>query len=380
MRIMMLSNAPWAPSGYGQQSRIFLPRLADLGHEMAVTCFYGLEGGTINMGKFICFPRAGHLYGNDIIAQHTLHFGADIMMSLMDTWVMNPDEYPKSMRWVPWYPVDHEPLPNIIRAKISLAYRRITFSKFGVKMTHEAGLDCTYIPHGIETDIFKPMDKKKCREFLGLPQDKYIVGTVAMNKGNYPSRKCLVEMLEAFTEFHKRHPDSAYLMQTSRGEGDPQMINIPELLKFLGLVEGVDVLFPDQYQLYMGYPVDFMAQLYNAMDVHLITTRGEGFGIPTLEAQACGVPVICGGWTATRELFFTGQMLDPIEDAEREYTGLASYNYRPHVGAIIDAMEEEFNHPSDGSIGVEKAKEYDADLITQKYWKPVLAEIEEGLK
>jgi glycosyltransferase involved in cell wall biosynthesis len=123
-----------------------------------------------------------------------------------------------------------------------------------------------------------------------------------------------------------------------------------------------------------------MGEFYNCMDVHLITTRGEGFGIPVLEAQACGVPVITGGWTACKELFFTGQMLDPEKDADREYTGLASYNFRPRVASIDAALEAEYQHPSDGKVGVERAQEYDADLITEKYWKPILAEIEEGLK
>ena len=175
----MLSNAPWTPSGYGQQSRLLLPRLADLGHEMAITCFYGLEGGVLNMGKFQCFPKRFHPYGNDVVIPHTAAFQSDIMLSLMDVWVMNPEDYPKPMRWIPWYPVDHDPMPAIIRGKISLAYKRITFSKFGVQKTHEAGLDCYYIPHGIETDLFKPNGSKQAsREKLGLPQDKYVVGTV----------------------------------------------------------------------------------------------------------------------------------------------------------------------------------------------------------
>jgi glycosyltransferase involved in cell wall biosynthesis len=379
MRIMWLSNAPWSPSGYGQQSGIFLPRLADLGHTMAVTCFYGLEGGQVNFGKFICFPKGGHPYGNDIAWQNAkIGFGADIMISLMDTWVMNPEEYPPGFRWVPWYPVDSDPMPPIIRGKLSLAHKRISISMHGVKMTHNAGLDCYYIPHGIETKLFKPMDKKESRAKLGLPQDKYVVGTVAMNKGN-PSRKCLAEMMEAFARFHRRHPDSLYLLQSGTGENQMDLVNLPELARVLGLQVGVDVIFPDQYALFLGFPQDMIATVYNCMDVHLITTRGEGFGIPILEAQACGVPVITGDWTACKELFWAGQLLDKEKDAEREYTGLASYNFRPHISAIDAALEEEYRNPSDTQWAVECARNYDADLVTEKYWKPTLAEIEASL-
>jgi glycosyltransferase involved in cell wall biosynthesis len=300
------------------------------------------------------------------------------MISLMDTWVMNPEEYPRQLRWVPWYPVDHDPMPQIVRGKVSQAYKRITFSKHGVEKTHEAGLDCYYIPHGIETDIFKPKDKAEAREHMGLPNDKFVVGTVAMNKGN-PSRKCFVEMMDAFARFHARHPESIYVLQTDRGEGIDGMINLPELVRNMGLIDGQDVVFCNQYQNMVGFPPEYMAEFYNALDVHLITTRGEGFGIPVLESQACGTPVITGGWTACKELFFAGQMLDPEKDAEREYSGLASWQFRPRVGAIEAALEAEYQRPSDGSIGVERAQEYNADLVTEKYWKPILAEIEVGL-
>ena len=108
MRIMWLSNSPWTPSGYGQQSKLFLERLQADGHQMAATCFYGLEGGVINMGGVVCYPKFRHIYGNDIVVPHSQNFKADVMISLMDVWVMNPEEYPLGFKWVPWYPVDHE--------------------------------------------------------------------------------------------------------------------------------------------------------------------------------------------------------------------------------------------------------------------------------
>ncbi len=82
----------------------------------------------------------------------------------------------------------------------------------------------------------------------------------------------------------------------------------------------------------------------------------------------------------SKELFFAGQLLDPLEDAEREYDGLASYTYRPRVSAIDKYLEAEYQHPSDTTEAVKRAQaEYDADFITQNYWKPILAEIEAGL-
>jgi len=43
-----------------------------------------------------------------------------------------------------------------------------------------------------------------------------------------------------------------------------------------------------------------MPKLYNSMDAFVLISRGEGFGLPYLEAGACGLPVIgsnCSGQT-----------------------------------------------------------------------------------
>tara|TARA_R110000772_G_scaffold95780_4_gene194116 strand:- start:60 stop:680 length:621 start_codon:yes stop_codon:yes gene_type:complete len=45
-----------------------------------------------------------------------------------------------------------------------------------------------------------------------------------------------------------------------------------------------------------------MANLYNCMDVFVLPTAGEGFGIPTLEAMSCGVPICVTNYTTSYEL------------------------------------------------------------------------------
>ena len=60
---------------------------------------------------------------------------------------------------------------------------------------------------------------------------------------------------------------------------------------------------------------------------------------------------------------------DPEKDAEREYSGLAAYQFRPRVSAIDAALEAEYQHRSDTTEAVKQAQEYNADQITEKYWK-----------
>jgi glycosyltransferase involved in cell wall biosynthesis len=383
MKISWLSNAPWASTGYGNQTRVFVPRLKQAGHDVAITAFYGLDGGVLNWNGIPVYPKGYHNFGNDIAAANAKHFGADIMISLVDVWPMDAKMAQlHGVKWVPWYPVDSEPLPPPVMRSAAAAFDRIVFSKFGQRMTNQAGLTCHYVPHGVDTSIFKPSDKKAARERLGLPDDAFIVGMVAANKGT-PSRKAYTQNIEAFSRLKRKHRDAVLYLHTTKSEnGEMSGVNLVEYCQFLGLRIGTDVLFCDQYSNVLGFPDEHMADLYNTMDVHMLVSMGEGFGIPVLEAQACGVPVIVGDWTAMSELCFAGWKVDKA-DAVKFWTPLACYQYLPKAEAIADALIEAYSKAGkdhlkkDARIG---ALAYDADAVTERYWVPVLQEIERRLE
>lgn len=46
-----------------------------------------------------------------------------------------------------------------------------------------------------------------------------------------------------------------------------------------------------------------MAELYRHADCFVLPTHGEGWGMPILEAMACGVPVIATGWSSQMDFF-----------------------------------------------------------------------------
>jgi len=376
MRYLWVSNSPWTKTGYGVQTNLFLNSLKKMGNDVACLGYYGLEGGVINMNGITCYPKGHHLYGMDVMNAHARHFKADIIVSLMDAWVFTPAEL-KGYPWVAYYPVDHEPIPEKVRVAIAQAFARIAMSKFGVQETHKAGLDCFYLPHAVNTEHYKPTDKLEAREKLKLPKDAFIVGTVAMNKG-LPSRKCFAEMLDGFAIFKKKHPHAIYYLHTEPLGIDNKSFNIPEKCNQLGLKMGKDIFLPDAYQKFVGYSDQWMADMYSALDVHMLASMGEGFGIPTLEAQACGTPVIVSGWTASEELCFSGHVIDK-SDAHKLYTGIASYQWIPSPEVIARKLALEYNKPSPRKRAHEKAQEYSIENVTEKYFKPIIKAIEDGL-
>jgi len=381
MKLSWLSNAPFAPSGYGNQTKLFAPRLQTiLGHEVAVICFWGLDAGVLNYpdgggGQVMLYPKGAHPWGQDVFGAHAAHFGADLGITLMDSWVCSPEMYGPLLKWAPWYPVDSEPLPRIIREKVAKAYERIVYSRFGERMTADAGLSCRYVPHAVDTAAFSPGDKAVARADIGLPADRYIVGMVAANKG-VPSRKAFGQQIEAFARFHRRHPDALLYLHTARGDmGLPEQMNLAELVAYLGIQDAVT--FSEPYGLLLGFPDDKMASLYRSFDVLLSVSTGEGFGIPILESQACGTPVIVGDWTAMSELCFGGWAI-PKSESEPWWTPLATYQYWPRIGAIETALDAAYDQRGNAHLAEQAragALAYDADLVTETYWKPVLDEL-----
>lgn len=384
MKINWFSNAPWASTGYGNQTRLFVPRLRDMGHEMSITAFYGLQGGTLNVDGIPIFPNGKHPYGQDIIGSHAQNLRADIIISLFDVWAIVDNNIPKGLGWYPWFPVDHEPIPPAVSAKVRRSDKGITMSRFGLRMAQQVGLDTYYVPHGVDTKIFKPTDREAARKFVDWPDGKFVVGMVAANKG-FPPRKAFYQQILAFAALRKKHDDVMLYLHTDDGTHGGDGVDLIEYCQVLGLTVGhskgkggnYDVLVCDQYTYLIGHSDEYMKAAYNAMDVLLMVSMGEGFGIPLIEAQACGCPVITGEWTSMDELCLSGWKVKK-KDADPFFTPQGSFQFVPRPDIVAEKLFEAYEMR--GSLEYRErarkaAQKYDADHIAEKYWKPVLEDI-----
>lgn len=349
---------------------------------MAYFAFYGLQNGVLNINGVPIYPMGNSPWGQDIVQAHMANFGGDMLLSLLDVWVL--EGYGQKAKdggylWCPWTPVDQEPVPQIVISRLDGAHTVLPYAQHGEAEFRRAGLtNVRYIPHGVVCSTFKPMDKAEARRTLGLPPDAFIVGMVAANKG-YPPRKCFPEQFAAFAEFKKRHPDALLYMHTMRGQ-EHGGINFPELMGRLDLAEGRDVVFSDQYSYLLGWPEEKMALLYNAFDIFSLASSGEGFGIPLIEAQACGVPVVSSHNTAMTELTFAGAC---ITQQRPFWTPLGAWAMIPEIGAIVDAYEslyQALQNQEHRAFMAEQARagalQFDWDRVVAEFWQPFLAELE----
>ncbi len=377
-RILWLSNSAWCGSGYGQQTDLFVSRIQALGHEVGMVSNYGLQGTKFEIGGMTIYPSDGG-WGNSTIKTYAEDFNADYVVALCDSWVMKPDKWP-DLRMAIWAPLDHYPIPPAVLGVLQHPnVQPIAMSRFGETWMQKFELDPLYVPHGVDTKLFRPQPEIKdaVRDELEIPRDAFLVGMVAANKGN-PSipRKGFPQAFQAFSDFARRHDDAWFYVHSDVTGGGGGIAL--DTLAFATMCPKDRVKFPPLSAWHLGVPKQAVANLYAAFDVLLSPSMGEGFGIPILEAQACGVPVICSNHSAMSELTQAGWLVDgdPWWDALQE-----SFLYCPSIKSIERALEESYELRDNADIRIhaaEFAKEYDADLITEKYWKPALAKMAKG--
>lgn len=371
MKLLWHSNAPWYGTGYGNQTETFITRLAALGHQVIVSAQAGLNGAVLDMGDTKVLPGGMNAWGNDILPSHVEFYDVDAVITLLDVWVLEPSVLQRLGNVFAWLPVDHDPAPKTLIESASACAGVIAFSRFGEQILRNAGLSPYYVPHGIDSNVYKPADDRtQARKLLGVSEDAtFIAGMVMANKGQ-PSRKAFDQQIRAFAAFHKRHPDSLLYMHTNKA--DPTGENLERIMELAGLPASA-VKWVSQYHYVTGMlRGNHMSQIYSGMDVLMNASHGEGFGIPIVEAQMCGTPVIVTDFSSMPELCMTGWKAAVID---KMFTYQGSYQAVPSVADLEAQLEAAYAAKGDQDLRREaraKALAYDADLVAAQYWKPML--------
>jgi len=368
MKLIWLSVAPWAPTGYGIVTRQVVPRIQAEGHEVVVACKHFHTGTVVWNG----IPT---IQGMDLsMLNRMIDRGeADYIISLLDNHAI--DGVPK--KWISYTPFDTEKIPLSISRSLEQPLMIIALTSHGQKEIERVGYESWYAPHGIDTKIYYPDEdsRQRGREALGW-QDNFVIGSVGVNYAD--DRKNYVNLLRAFKDFHTMHEEARLYLSVNplHTDKNDSLTRAMQNLELDNLVKWAE---PDQY--FLGKVSDqMMANRYRLMDVFCLPTKGEGFGLPLIEAQACGVPVITTDASTGPELCPT-QYLIPVKDDEWEWF---NKEWRASVSAssIFQALQRAYNHPhlrEIGQIGCNNVQRYDWDLLHEEYWKPILKEIE-GLK
>lgn len=387
--ISFVSNTPGQATGYGQQGAQLVERMVRHGLKVAALSNYGLEGSAGELefaGKKIPhYPRGFKQYSDDVIQPwHEDWVGKnpgvpDAVFTLYDVWVYNdvPQRTEFPTRFISWTPLDHSSLPPAV-AKWLLRpnVTPVTMSPHGQRQLEVAGISSTYIPHAIDTKVFKYRetmgDGVNAREYLGVKPDEFLVGVVSANKANgLIHRKAMAELVLAWSVFVKKHP-TAKLYLHCEPSGVMGGFDLPTLLQACG-VPGESIIFPEMNRLRNGYSQEDMAALYSAFDVLANPSYGEGFGVPAVEAQACGTRVIASGWAGSKDLVAEdGWLLQGVpfwDEPQKAWWQI------PLVDSIVNALEEAVKADRGPSqIARDFASQFDAERVWKWGWLPFFRE------
>jgi len=351
--------------------------LRSQGHDIAISAFFGVQGARADWGDIPIYPNNEDNYGARRAIDWYQHWNADILMSLTDVWVLK--DFDPKMRWYPWTPVDHNPIPPRVVSAIKDFkgfVKPIAMARYGERELKRVGIDCYYVPHGIDCQMFAPLPKvrKEAREKLGW-EDKFVVGTVATNT----LRKNWNAAMRAMQKFVKTHPRTVWYMHTT--QYDNMGFNLHDARIAYELHE--HTFFPPDKELRIGIPQETLRNAYNAMDVFLLPSKGEGFGLPSVEAQACGVPVIISDNTAQTEMCGSGWLL---KEQIPEYDLQDSFEFNCNSDEILQYLDEAYDKKKLGGMEEMRHKarlfalQYDAQKVFTEYWTPIMNDITEQIK
>lgn len=149
----------------------------------------------------------------------------------------------------------------------------------------EAKIRC--VPPGVNTDLFRPINKAEAKEKIGMHEDSHgilFVGRIEPLKG-------IDELLYATKILVARNPDLRVCVCIVGGDIRNKPMWWPKTLKMLDdlrrtLQLTTEVNFVGQQ------PQEKLPYYYNAADVVVMPSHYESFGMAALEAMSCGVPVI----------------------------------------------------------------------------------------
>lgn len=284
--------------------------LKKAGHDISYFAngYYGSDIQTLELdgGEKFDYKIYGHQPTNAYFSQTMSvllrKLKIDRFIILLDTfmlypWFLNIDTAPAKTFF--WFPSDGGGgLPKDCIKILQKINEPVAMAEFGQKQVADYyGLNVKHIPHGVDSKSFYPIpeiDRKELRKKWGL-SDKFVIGVVARNQ----PRKNLDRTMKSMSIISKQIPNAVLFLHLDPNDIANQMFSIPELAKKYGIENRVHYSGMSSHA---GFPQSQMNDLYNLMDCFLLTTSGEGFGVPIIEAMSCQVPVVATDYTTTPEL------------------------------------------------------------------------------
>ena len=299
-------------TGFGRVSGAVLPRLREGFEFVVLACNW--HGDPVDEQKlFKMYPASNRFqqapFGEDRIREIVEKERPDIVFSLNDPWIVS-EQYrriqdlhqQKKFKFVGYLTMDSYNWLGGIDPHINDWDGVIAFTEFGAHEFVKSGvrIPIAVIPHGLDRDVFYPMDQEEAREKLGLKKDIFIV----LNGNRNQFRKRMDITVAAFAKFAAGRPDAQlYMHMGLKDQGWDLMPLFAREMGKNGLDPNGRIIMTSNSPNPPNVSTEMLNWIYNCADVGVNTTKGGGWELVNFENAACRVAQVVPDHTSTKEVF-----------------------------------------------------------------------------
>lgn len=330
-KILYYGENPLNPTGFGQMSHQILKALAETGWDIEVVATSVVEGqidpSTYPYTIFPCPPGAEDMRNSPLMKEKLLEGDCDVFFYMGDfganddvfVWLGEAREKRPGLLSVAYCPLDCDILIAEAFGYMRCVNIPVVYTEHAKRRIEHYCPDLkgqiSVIYPGCEPDVFYPLspeERRQARKDLFYIEDDDLFLVVNVNRNQL--RKDLARTMVCFHEFHKGHPNSMLYLHSVQNDlgGSLPIIALTAGLNVSGEGGDREIMFtPPSFTLGTPFSRADLNRVYNAADLLISTSTGEGWGLATSEAMAAGTPVLVPGNTANLDIVG--------EDEERGY-------------------------------------------------------------
>jgi glycosyltransferase involved in cell wall biosynthesis len=405
--IMAISDGPFTGTGFSEELRNILFRLAQTGQfEVSWQCLQH-TGYAVDIPDSV-YPDLPHkgakvkIYGTH---GDPYHFGADAFLKNYRD--INPEMVlfmgdPKNLApYADWktklgFPLifyvtlDGLPIHPAMMQHLKYANLLVAMTEWAQKEYQKVGFNPAYIHHGINWKWWRVQKEEKIRlrEEKGIPED----AVVFINWDVPQHRKRPDALLRAWRDFHPEDKKAILVLFTDWNLEGSLGYNVEGLIEQYKVPRNT-IVGPLELQ---GAPkywecaetIDHLKESVMIGDVYASATSGEGFGKCGLEAMGMGMPVIITDYAASHEVHQKGSILVPCYEGQAGRYRLDDRRRSVDAGVINEqlltqAINELYKNARLrkrlGKEAREWSKEFDYATKIIPKWQSLLGALDTGL-
>ena len=407
MNILIHSNSVTGRYGYSVVFNEVAKGLAKEGHKVYYFGMQTMHPPFKDNDDVVWLGLRYDSFGSDMMENYVRMYKIDAIITGWDVWLPQAQYIPQvtqkyNIPWICHTTINSSPLSPNLYTPFSYAQYLVAPSKYNVDELVNVGFNnVTYVPHGVDLSIYSKKKIKKASYIEGnRPETVFL--SVMRNKGyqkNYPA------LFYAYKTFIENVPEAKektrlYILSDPI---EPDAMPLDTIRSRIGMQNNIRFIWAKPksgedctivptfegdpegciHNANMNFSSEEMAKIYNGADIHVISSAGESFGLPTLESMACGLPQIFPNNSTGPELVGKPKTGFLADIKYQSTTPLSSDTHLVDIMSLAKCMHKLYSDKvvrADCSKNALKhAENYEINKVV-KMWSDLVKKVEEDEK